>query len=511
MNRTSGDGQLPGTVDREGTGEADTNAGADAGTGANADSDIDTDAGSNARSPPAPALTPSSLRSRSRELTDVSFGAILDTDDEARIQWATPDGLEVVGRGVAARFTAHGPDRFETVREQAARTFAELDHDGPTVARPRAFGGLSFHESHDGRDTDTASNTPWSGFAAASFVVPRVLVTRCDEATWLTAVARDAETATERLHSWYDRLADFPAMRPSGSAPGVAATERTTSPAAWTDQVEHALDRIETTPLTKVVLAQSLSVSLDEPIDVPATLERLRRQYPNCYRFLVDHDADASGTFFGTPPERLVSKRGDHVETEALAGSAPRGETPEADEEFADQLRDSEKVQHEHGLVADAIREQLTPLARELTIDEQTVRRLATIQHLQTPIDATLDGDRHVLELVEALHPTPAVGGMPPEAAWETIRETETFDRGWYAAPIGWFDGDGDGEFAVGLRSGVATDETVTLFAGNGLVADSDPAAEWDEVQLKFRPILDELQPAGADGIEKVTGNVHSQ
>jgi len=120
---------------------------------------------------------------------------------------------------------------------------------------------------------------------------------------------------------------------------------------------------------------------------------------------------------------------------------------------------------------------------------------LATIQHLQTPIEATLEGDRHVLEIVEALHPTPAVGGgVPPDAAWETIRDAEPFDRGWYAAPVGWFDAAGDGEFAVALRSGVASDETVTLFAGNGIVADSDPDDEWDEVQLKFRPILDELR-----------------
>ncbi|MFC4541655.1 isochorismate synthase MenF [Halosolutus amylolyticus] len=425
------------------------------------------------------------LVSRSRELEDVSFGAIADPADGARIQWATPDGLEVVGRGVAARFTASGADRIDRVREQAARTFAALDHEGPSVARPRAFGGVSFHDGHD-------ESPPWTGFGAASFVVPRMLVTRSDEATWLTTVTPDDATATDRIEHWTERLADLPPMRPSGTAPGVAASRRTTSQAAWTDQVETALDRIADGRLTKVVLAQALEVDLEGPIDVPATLERLRRQYPNCYRFLVSN-ADG-GTFFGAPPERLVSKRGSRVETEALAGSVPRGETPEEDEEYVDRMLDSEKFRREHGLVVDSIRDQLDPLARDLTVEDRTIRRLATIQHLQTPIAATLADDRHVLDLVEALHPTPAVGGVPPAAALETIRETESFDRGWYAAPIGWFDGDGDGEFAVGIRSGLATDETVTLFAGNGIVADSDPAEEWEEVQLKFRPILDELR-----------------
>ncbi|OIB57971.1 isochorismate synthase [Natrialba sp. SSL1] len=529
MNRTSGEGEL-------------------AGTGPSHDRDRDHDHNRTSSSSSS-SSSPSSLCSRSRELTDaaadISFGALLDADIEigtvtntgsdtasntgtdtdtnahththhaARIQWATPDGLEIVGRGVAAQFTATGPNRFDDVREQAARTFEALEYDGPAVARPRAFGGLSFHDSFESGanpeiETDTATATtpttaPWRGFTAASFVVPRVLVVRSDETTWLTAVDSDVDTATERLDTWHDRLADsgFPSMRPSGSPPGVTGTERTTSRAAWTEQVEDAVERIETTALRKVVLAQSLSVGLDDEIDVPATLERLRRRYPNCYRFLIDHSHarsdDAGGTFFGAPPERLVSKRGERVETEALAGSAPRGETPEADEEFADQLRDSEKVQHEHVLVAEAIRDQLTPVTSSLTIDDQQIRRLATIQHVRTPIEATLDDEvTHVLELVEALHPTPAVGGMPPDEAWETIHETEPFDRGWYAAPIGWFDGNGDGEFAVALRSGVATDDRVTLFAGSGLVADSDPHDEWEEVQLKFRPILDELRPEEA-------------
>ena len=265
-----------------------------------------------------------------------------------------------------------------------------------------------------------------------------------------------------------------------------------TSREEWTAQVETALDRIDAGRLTKVVLAQALTVGLEDSIDVPATLERLRRRYPNCYRYLLRH-ADG-GTFFGAPPERLVAKRGDRVETEALAGSAPRGETPEADDDYAAAMLADEKLRHEHDLVVEAIREQLAPIARDLSIDERTIRRLATIQHLRTPIEATLEADRHVLDLVEALHPTPAVGGVPPAVAWETIRETESFDRGWYAGPVGWFDAAGDGEFAVGIRSGVATDRTVTLFAGNGIVADSDPAEEWDEVQLKFRPILDELR-----------------
>ncbi|OVE86303.1 isochorismate synthase [Natronolimnobius baerhuensis] len=468
---------------------------------------------------PASETLEEPLVSASRELADVSFGAITDAEfdgDEAselRLQWATPDGLEIVGRGVAARLTATGPTRFDDIHQQASNLFADLEHDGPAIARPRAFGGFAFHDSHDTvaeydetatsdtadtADTD-ARNSHWQGFDAASFVVPRVFVTRSDTddltgnaKIWLTAVGTDASETSDRLERWDERLADLPAMQPSGTSPGVAATERTTTREQWAGQVDAALERIATDRLRKVVLAQALSVDLEDEIDVASTLERLRRRYPNCYRFLISgHDGS---TFFGAPPERLVSKRGDRVETEALAGSAPRGEAPEEDEAYADEMLASDKLDREHDLVVEAIRDQLEGLASELYIGDRGIRKLATIQHLQTPIEATLAADRHVLELVEGLHPTPAVGGMPPEAAWETIRDTEPFDRGWYASPIGWFDANGDGEFAVGLRSGVATADRVTLFAGNGIVADSDPDEEWEEVQLKFRPILDELR-----------------
>ncbi|GAB3663508.1 isochorismate synthase [Halopiger thermotolerans] len=454
------------------------------------------------------------LVSRSRELEDVSFGAIAAADadtataadadrtDRARIQWAAPDGLELVGRGVAARFVATGPERFAEIRRRASRAFDGLEHDGPEVARPRAVGGFAFHDYHaaDRSDSPSESNRAssshptWDGFDAASFVIPRVFVVRSDEGegTWLTAVGGDAAEATARLERWHDRIADLPAMQPSGAGPGVAATRRTTSREEWRAGIEAALERIADGRLTKVVLAQALSVDLEGPIDVGATLERLRREYPNCYRFRIGREGGT--TFFGAPPERLVAKRGPRVATEALAGSAPRGETPDEDQQHADRLLESDKLRREHELVVDAIRDQLAPLAQDLDVADRTIRKLATIQHLRTPIEATLDGDRHVLEIVEALHPTPAVGGMPPDAAWETIRQTEPFDRGWYAAPVGWFDADGDGEFAVGLRSGIATDEAVTLFAGSGIVADSDPDEEWEEVQLKFRPILDELR-----------------
>lgn len=435
------------------------------------------------------ATIESVLVSRSAPVDDVSFRSFLATRDAPRIHWASPDGLEVAGCGEAARIAADGANRFDTVRHAAESLFATVIHDGPEAARPRLFGGFAFLEDHQ-------PVPPWVGFPAAEFVLPKIQLVRTDEQTWLTVTVHDpdadAETADALLESTQSALSALPQLCPSGDPTGVSGTERTTSRSDWRRQVNDAVGHIDDGNLTKVVLAQALRVSLEGEISVPEVLERLRISYPNCYRYFVE-PTDTAG-FFGAPPERLVSLRGRTVRTEALAGSVGRGESPEADDELAASLVESEKLHVEHEVVANTIREQLAPLAETVRVGERGVRKLANIQHLETPIEAILRDEEHVLSVVEALHPTPAVGGLPPAAALETITETETFDRGWYAAPVGWFDADGNGSFAVAIRSGVVTGDAVTLFAGNGIVADSDPNAEWDELQLKFRPILDELE-----------------
>ena len=425
--------------------------------------------------------------SRTVEVTDVSFQAFLASRAPPRVHWATAEGLEVVATGAATRIEPSGDDRFAAARSRAEAVFAGLDHTGPSVARPRAFGGFAFFPEHE-------SAPPWEGFPTASFVVPSVQLTRAADRTWLTVTAADEATADRRLDELQGELDGLPAMQPTGGPPGVAETRQRTPRGTWTAQVADAVERIRGGDLRKVVLATALDVDLDAAIQPPAVLERLRRTYPDCYRFLLQPTASAG--FFGAPPERLVKLSGRTVETEALAGSVERGDSPEEDADLAASLLESDKLQEEQGLVVDAIRDALAPLG-EVTVGEQSVRKLTNIQHLQTPITADLAADAHVLSVVAALHPTPAVGGVPRERALALIREIETFERGWYAAPVGWFDAAGDGEFAVGIRSGVAGGDWATLFAGNGIVADSDPDEEWAEIAPKYRPILDELDPQG--------------
>ena len=458
------------------------------------------------------------LVSRSVPLADAvpSFRTLLDAMEPPRTVWNAADEACVVAGGAAATLTADGADRFEGIRTAAERLFETGDvHAGTEAACPRLFGGFAFHadgatagetggeQASPAAETppgegDDGHTSPWADFPDARFVFPRVQVTQTDSGPWLTvnAVGPSATPAAveTKLDEERDRLRSHPETAAAATRPGITDRRRTTTPTGWRRAVRNAVERIDAGTLQKVVLAQALEADLGGDLAVADLLDRLSEKYPECTRFLVEPDSEPRAAFFGATPERLVSLRGRTVETGALAGTTGRGETPAEDEWLAEELLTDDKNVHEHELVAETIREQLAPYAASVSVGERAIKRLATVQHLHTPITAELADDIHVLDVVEALHPTPAVGGLPPDRALETIRETEPFDRGWYAAPVGWIDAAGNGTFAVGLRSAVATRRQATLFAGVGIVGDSDPDAEWDEVELKFRPILDELE-----------------
>ncbi len=453
--------------------------------------------------PPRSRSTPT-LISRTTGVDAPPFETSFDALSAPRTMWSAPGDALVVGGGAAATLTATGGRRFARIRTAAEELFDSGDvHAGTEAARPRLFGGFAFHEG-------ACDGEPWQAFPEARFVLPRVQMTYADNGTWLTVNATGADASAdaveERLRAERKRFSRLTDVASDGVAdadpespstrsprPGIREQRRTTSREEWRASVGAVVDRIRGGELRKVVLAQALEADLETELPQAATLARLAAKYPDCYRYCFEPDG-GDAIFFGATPERLVSLRGRTVETDALAGTTGRGETPTEDEWLAEELLNDEKNVHEHDLVAETIRYQLAPYAASISAGERRVRRLATVQHLHTPITAELTDDNHVLELVEALHPTPAVGGLPPERALETIHETEPFDRGWYAAPVGWIDGAGNGAFAVAIRSAVARRRRATLFAGVGIVADSDPDREWDEVQLKYRPILDELE-----------------
>jgi len=267
------------------------------------------------------------------------------------------------------------------------------------------------------------------------------------------------------------------------------------SAAEWKALVAETVQRIEQGEYEKVVLARGVQVTLNAataPFDVGATLQQLRQSYPDTYVFAIQH---GERFFVGATPERLIQAEDRQIRTMALAGSAPRGANEEEDTQIGMELLQSEKNNAEHALVVSMVRDALLAhCAHVHVVEKPQLFKLKNVQHLKTPIVGELLPGRCILDVMAHLHPTPAVGGFPREAALVAIRETEKLERGWYAGPLGWIGASGHGEFAVALRSALIDSSTATLFAGCGIVAHSDPENEYAESYLKLQVMLRGLQ-----------------
>lgn len=256
--------------------------------------------------------------------------------------------------------------------------------------------------------------------------------------------------------------------------------------------VASALDLINSNSLRKIVLAHAIDIYSQTPFNLIKSLNNLRFIYPDCYVFSTSNGKGQN--FIGASPERLISINKNQLVTDALAGSAPRGKTPSQDAKLANNLLSSEKDLREHQFVIDFIIKRLEYLGLKPNYSSQPhLLQLSNIQHLWTPITAEISRNIHLLEILAELHPTPAVAGVPRDIAQEQIHNFETFDRSLYAAPIGWIDHQGNGEFAVGIRSALIDGDRARLYAGAGIINGSKPDKELAEVQLKLQTLLKAL------------------
>jgi menaquinone-specific isochorismate synthase len=259
----------------------------------------------------------------------------------------------------------------------------------------------------------------------------------------------------------------------------------------WEQAVAEAVAAIKAGSLRKVVLAQDQFATASDVIDVRALLRRLARRYPDCFTFACDG-------MVGATPELLIRQTGRQVSALVLAGTTPRGGDLVEDEALGAALLASAKNTEEHAYAVASMREALEPLCDELDNQPRpTLLKLPNLQHLGTWVRGTLTADgtpRSALGLAAAVHPTAAVCGTPTGAAFELIRELEHMDRERYAGPVGWVDADGNGEWGIALRCAQLSGRTARLFAGCGIVAGSDPAAELAEAQVKFRPMRGALE-----------------
>ncbi|MCU1729675.1 isochorismate synthase [Pseudomonas sp. 7P_10.2_Bac1] len=388
----------------------------------------------------------------------------------------SPD-LTMFGLGCAWQIETTGPQRMAELDRQWSALCADAAVDGPYS--PLLLGGMRFDEQQP-------CSPHWAPFADASFQLAHWLLSEDTNGRWLRCqrvVAPDSDPAALARESLaaYQQLLNPPTS--AATAPDVI--ERNALPShQWQAKVDTALQAITRGDLNKVVLARHIEYQLDAALDSGAVMQRLHARRNASHLFALHRGKHC---FMGATPERLLNSQEGHLTTHALAGSARRGITADEDHAIGERLLADPKEQHEHQLVVQTITHALGDKVSDIQAAPcPGLLKLATVQHLSTPIAAQLNPDKRLLDGIQALHPTPAVGGLPRAPALNFIRDHEGFDRGWYAAPVGWLDSKGNGDFLVALRSALITHQHCHLFAGCGIVHGSWPADEYEETQIKL-------------------------
>jgi salicylate biosynthesis isochorismate synthase len=403
------------------------------------------------------------------------------------------EGSAVAALGCLRALEPDGERRFRTAAS-AWDVLASAAHtdipDGPPGSGLIAVGGFAFAPGG-------AASPTWNGFAAASLIVPEVSFARCAGETWLTLnfeVAPD-DTEVELVARGQRRLGALRAEPLPLIDPAPAGRYEVSSPMApahFEEAVARAVQRIRTGELEKIVLAREVEVHAPIAHDPAAVLALLREAFSSSFVFAVGR---GEATFLGATPELLVRREGQRATTVALAGSTRRSADPAVDDHLGEALLRSQKDREENAIVGRRIARALRPHAVWVTAaPEPVLVKVANIQHLACPIRAQLASQIGAVALAGLLHPTPAVGAEPA-GALELIPGLEGLDRGWYAGPVGWTDAAGDGEFCVALRSALLRGRVAHCYAGCGIMADSDPAAELAESELKLGVMLPALAP----------------
>lgn len=379
-------------------------------------------------------------------------------------------GTGLAGRGVAARIVLpNGPGRLDAAAEATQEVLGSIEtHDevGCIGSGPIAFGALPFDEQEP-----------------AELIVPSLVVGRSDDGTrWVTTVEKSGRNHQDGEELLRELLLEGQIADDSPSSFRVEAVQ---DPQSWCDSVGEAVKVMASGRLKKVVLTREILVEANSSISITEVLRRLRHAYPSSMLYAIDG-------FVGATPELLVSRIGDVLRSHPMAGTAPRFGDSQLDARQAASLLSSKKDRDEHQITIDMVLDAVLPFCSYVDSEpEPSIVSVANVHHLASLVEGRLSSPpASVLTLVGALHPTPAVCGEPRELALDLIGRLEPHSRGRYTGPVGWVDAQGNGRFAVAIRCAAIQGRTARLFAGNGLVADSDPTTELAETRAKLQALL---------------------
>lgn len=398
-----------------------------------------------------------------------------------RAYWQSREsGQRIAALGVADILVAKQADDLPNVMNRAAAVL-QASEDGL-----RYFGGIRF----DVRRPEALCDPSWRDFELARLVAPRFEIVSSEDRCYLTCNIRDQELSAPTVADIINTAQQLQFDTKSVELELVTAVSRHDHPSQseWHQQIDQVLDMVARGESEKLVLARQTGLDLDSKVNPWHLLRKLRDQSENCFVFGAAYSEDSA--FIGASPECMYRRDAYRIFTEAVAGTRGRGTDARNDDALAAELANSLKEQREHELVVDGILAGLDSVCDQYSIvDSRAPLRLQTLRHLATRMEGQLRSGVDDFQILAALHPSPAVGGYPTERAVSQLRGCESFDRGWYAGPVGWV-ARNRAEFAVAIRSALIHGNQIELFAGAGIVPGSEPESEWSEIECKIRPFL---------------------
>lgn len=398
--------------------------------------------------------------------------AVLSCRMAEKFYYRAKDGAFSLG-GLGSALIVEGADG-----EEVEKAFSQLWKRDETVP---VFGGFSF----DGEE----AAPEWEPFGRFRFTLPLVEMRRSPEGArisvnFINSRKLPREQVLREMGEALQSLDAMPRVFPKPERAGIAERELIPEKFQWNRMIKKALHAIREGELKKIVLARKKIITSEEPWSPAQVLAALAAIRENSFTFLYQVEEEVA--FLGRSPERLFRMDNGRISAEAIAGTRPRGKTPFDDQRLEAELLNSPKELEEHRFVAAFIEARMRRLCAEVWAESrEEILKLKNVQHLITRYSGRSLNDSSPLAVAGAFHPTPAVGGLPQEEIRACLRHYEPFRRGWYAAPIGWMNRK-NADFAVGIRSALVSGKALHIFAGAGIVSQSNAHAEWKETEKKM-------------------------
>ncbi len=400
------------------------------------------------------------------------------------------EGISFLGLDEVVNISEFGEGRF-AVTDKKSKEWKEHFLNNwdiiPSKNIPLFMGGMKFNTGHD--------DDEWHDYEDSSWFVPEILLINFNNEQYLLfnfiySLNTSDKALTDKLLSKLDKLVNVEKAvnRKENtkilSMEGVSPKDKK----KWKNLVSQGIEKINENQIEKVVLSRKIEMKISGTPNFNDIINKLRNSYPDCTLFIFHR---GKSSFFGATPEKLAEFSNGKIEVDALAGSAPRGISKDEDLHLEKELLNDKKNLNEHSIVLEYIKGSISPFTNEIKIEnEYSIKKLANIQHIWSKVTAELSLPNSIFNILKELFPTPAVCGLPKEAALHLIKKMEGYRRGLYAGIIGWFNFNDEGEFAVAIRSALFTGSKLIAYAGNGIVSDSDPESEYKETELKLKTIM---------------------